>query len=45
MKVKELIELLSEFDPEADIRIDCRDVEITAEGTCYWGSSVINLST
>ena len=45
MKVKELMELLQEFDPEADVLIDWRTVDITADDSGYGDTPTINLST
>lgn len=45
MKVKELIDLLQEYDPEADVLVDWRAVEITADDSGYGSTPTLNLST
>ncbi|WAW11683.1 hypothetical protein nACB1_030 [Acinetobacter phage nACB1] len=45
MKVKDLIELLNEFDQEAEVLIDYRRVDITVDDAGYGETPTINLST
>lgn len=45
MKVKELVELLLEYDQEANLLIDYRQVEITADDSGYGTEPTVNLST
>lgn len=46
MKVKELIELLEEYNPDAEVFIDCREVDISIDDSSGLSDAPhINLST
>ena len=45
MKVKELIELLQDFNPDAEILVDSRLVDITADDSSMYDTPTVNLST
>lgn len=46
MKVRELIELLQEYDPEAEVFVDCRHVEFDIDDSSgMLDTPCINMST
>lgn len=45
MKVKDLIDLLGEYDPEAELLVDWRCVDITLDDSGFGDTPTVNLST